>query len=432
MTSVIIITLLVCIGLILFVLFKPSTQIKGHNFSIYWVVVFVGALSLILMRFISVKEVVTGLTNNSSINPLKILILFLSMSMLSIFLDEINFFKYLANKTLSQSKTSQKTLFLYLYIIVSVLTVFTSNDIIILTFTPFICYFSKNAKINPIPYLFCEFVAANTWSMLLVIGNPTNVYLATANNISFLEYSSTMFLSTILAGITAFIVLFFVFRKSLSKPIESEPEVVVIKDKGMLIIGLAHLAACTILLVVSSYIGLEMWLITLLFALSLYICVFIYKLIKHMSGDELTNCFKRAPWELVPFILSMFVIVLALDKFEVTNAIAHILGNSNNVATYGVASFLSANLVNNIPMSVLFSSVIQDTDTAARITSVYATIIGSNLGALFSPIGALAGIMWSNILKKNNVKFSFAMYEKYGVLISIPTLFIALLGLYII
>lgn len=58
---------------------------------------------------------------------------------------------------------------------VAILTIFTSNDIVILTFTPFICYFSKNAKINPIPYLVAEF-AATTYSMMLIIGNPTNIY----------------------------------------------------------------------------------------------------------------------------------------------------------------------------------------------------------------------------------------------------------------
>jgi site-specific DNA-cytosine methylase len=35
-----------------------------------------------------------------------------------------------------------------MYLMVAVLTIFTSNDIVILTFTPFICYFCKNAKIS--------------------------------------------------------------------------------------------------------------------------------------------------------------------------------------------------------------------------------------------------------------------------------------------
>ena len=37
-----------------------------------------------------------------------------------------------------------------MYFLIALLTIFTSNDIIILTITPFICFFCKNDKINPL------------------------------------------------------------------------------------------------------------------------------------------------------------------------------------------------------------------------------------------------------------------------------------------
>lgn len=63
---------------------------------------------------------------------------------------------------------------------------------------------------------------------------------------------------------------------------------------------------------------------------------------------------------------------------------------------------------------------------AAGMSAVFATIIGSNLGALFTPIGALAGIMWSNILNKHEVKFRYIDFLKIGVVVAIPTLAAAL------
>ena len=162
------------------------------------------------MECISVSEVLSGLSADTAVNPIKILVLFFSMSMLSVFLDEVGFFRYLACLTLTKANTSQKKLFVFLFVIVSVLTVFTSNDIIILTFTPFICYFAKNAGIDPTPYLFCELVAANTWSMMFIIGNPTNIYLATANGIGFVDYFRVMSIPTLAGGLTAFAVLFFI------------------------------------------------------------------------------------------------------------------------------------------------------------------------------------------------------------------------------
>jgi arsenical pump membrane protein len=81
-------------------------------------------------------------------------------------------------------------------------------------------------------------------------------------------------------------------------------------------------------------------------------------------------------------------------------------------------------------MSVLFSSILAN--GSAGISAVYATIIGSNLGAFFTPIGALAGIMWSNMIGKQGIKFGYLSFLKLGIIIAIPTLLSALFGLYLV
>ena len=351
------------------------------------------------------------------------------MTVQSIFLDELGAFRYCANLALKKAKGNQIRLFIYLYAIVSVLTVFTSNDIIILTFTPFICYFAKNARINPLPFLFAEFVAANTWSMMFIIGNPTNVYLGTSNGLGFLEYVKVMFYPTVLAGILAFGLLLLIFHKSFKEPLSVSEDNFKIEEKGLLIIGVAHLSFCTVLLVISQYLNIEMWLITLCFALSLYIVSLVYILIKKKSLKILLTCIKRLPWTLVPFVLSMFLLVLLMERLGVPEWIAKVLGEKHTVFTYGFASFISANIINNIPMSVLFSSVTKNLSEANLLKGVYASIVGSNIGAFFTPLGALAGIMWKKILKKHDVDFKISTYIKYGSMISIPTLAITLLGL---
>ena len=429
MTIPLLICAISCIFLIFLVLVKPSVDIKGKTVSIYWLAPFAGALALVVSGCVPLKTLINELCSQSSINPLKILILFISMTLLSIFLDEVGFFRYLAGRVLERSGSNQKTLFAYLYMIVSVLTIFTSNDIIILTFTPFICYFAKSARIDPIPYLFAEFVAANTWSMLLVIGNPTNIYLSTASGIAFLEYTVHMLLPTLLAGICTFALLRFIFRKKLSATPRPVSEKAAPCDKGLLAIGLSHLGTCTALLVLSSYLELEMWLITFLFAVSLVISSEIYVKVKGIRSGIISHSIGRAPWELVPFVLSMFVIVLALNLCGFTDLLAKMLGTDGSIWKYGFVSYLSANLVNNIPMSVLFSSVISGATELVQEKAVYATIIGSNIAAFFTPIGALAGIMWSGILKKHGVRFSFLTYVKYGAELSVCALVAALAGL---
>lgn len=420
------ISAITCFAMICAVLFFPKIKIGKLSFGSYWVVTLVGAAVLLISGAVDLKTVGSALVANTAINPLKILVLFISMTVLSIFLDELGFFRYLASVTLKRAGTSQLKLFLLLYVTVSVLTVFTSNDIIILSFTPFICYFAKNAKISPIPYLAAEFVAANTWSMALIIGNPTNIYLVTAAGGDFVSHLKIMILPTLTAGVVAFAFLMLVFKRKLSETISAEPDEVTLTDKPQLIIGIAHLAVCTLVLALGSYIGIEMWLVSLISALSLFLFSIGISIYRKEKPNALISCLKRAPWELIPFIISMFVMVEALSANGVTDAIVGLLGTKAPVWSYGITSFLASNLINNIPMSVLYSSILA---SSSSLSAVYATVVGSNLGACLTPIGALAGIMWSSILKEHNLKFGYLDFLKIGITVAVPSLLAALLTL---
>ena len=411
-----------CLCMILGVLFFPQIKIKQFKVDSYWVIVLIGALVMIIAGGVDFKYLCSELVKDSSINPIKILVLFITMTILSVFLDEVGFFSHLASRTLKLAKNSQMKLFVWLYVIVSILTVFTSNDIIVLTFTPFICYFAKNANIKALPYLIVEFVAANTMSMTFIIGNPTNIYIATSYGVGFLEYFKVMLLPTLASAIISFVILYLLFRKELKKPAQGTCDIVPVKNKLFLVIGLVHLAICTVVLAVGPYIGIDMWLVALVSAISLIVIILIICLIKRQKPIEVGKTLLRAPWQLIPFVLSMFTIILSLQSVGVTEAISKALGTQHVVLKYGVLSFLSANVINNIPMSVFFCPIIAPLTGAVQMQAIYATIVGSNLGAFLTPIGALAGIMWSSMLKEHKIKFSYIDFVKYGAAISIPSL----------
>lgn len=428
MTVALIISGLTCIALICSVLFFSKIKLGKITLNSYWVVCVVGAVAIVVAGCLSPQKLLQGLTRQTSVNPIEILILFISMTFLSVFLDEEGFFGYLAEQASKRAKASQTKLFFTLYLVVSILTVFTSNDIVILTFTPFICYFCKRSSVNPLPYLVAEFCAANTWSMMLIIGNPTNVYLATTAGISFLEYLNVMALPTVMAGVVQIAVLYMLFRKSLSTSFHANTTYSQLKDMPSLIIGIVHLAICLVMLVICSYAHIEMWMVCLICAISLAIFVAGRLLLGHKPFKPLLATLKRLPWDLIPFVLSMFTLVLALQQQGVTDLLSGLLSKGNTVLNYGISSFICCNLINNIPMSVLYSTFA----SVGGLKAVYATIIGSNVGAFLTPVGALAGIMFTDLVKKQQVKFSFVDFIKYGLTVSLPTLLTALLGLYIV
>jgi arsenical pump membrane protein len=300
---------------------------------------------------------------------------------------------------------------------------------VVLTFTPFICYFAKHARIDPVPYLVCEFVAANTWSMALIIGNPTNIYLAASAGVGFAEYLTVMLLPTVMAGIVSLGMLWVLFHRRLCTPMEPAEHVEHIEDKPTVTLSIFALGSCILLMVFSSYADIPMWLIAAFSCLSLYLVVIPELLWRHRTLSPVTHSLLRAPFDVIPFVLSMFVLVMGLEDVGVTSRLSAFLLGEGEILRVGVGSFLAANLVNNIPMSVLFSSVVSPVGGALHPGALYAAVIGSNIGAFFTPLGALAGIMWMALLKQHHVKLSFGKFVALGALISIPTLLASLAGL---
>lgn len=418
------------VGMILSILIKPNIKIKNKNFQTFYIFPLLGAIVIFFINFDKSNEILSSFLDKTSVNPLQIIALFFSMVFISTVLDEVGFFNYLANKAIKYAHNNQKVLLLILTILTAFLTIFTSNDIIIITFTPFIIFFTKRAKVSPVPYLFVEFVTANTWSMLLLIGNPTNIYLGETFNIDFFSYLKMMFIPTIFSGLISSLLCFLLFAKKLKQKIEINIDNAKIKNKTIFIITLSILIICTIFVSISSYINIPMWLIAVILGLSLLIFLFIYCLIKREYTYVLIDSIKRVPYSLIPLLLSMFIMVICLKLNGVTSDISHLLGNDLSIIKYGTLSFLSANIINNIPMSVLFSEIIKSS-ASINLKAVYASIIGSNIAAYLSPLGALAGIMWLSILKKENIDFSFFSFLKNGLIIAPITLISALFGLYI-
>jgi len=298
--------------------------------------------------------------------------------------------------------------------------------------------FTKAAKINPIPYLVMEFVVANTYSMMLYIGNPTNIYLASVFGIDFLAYVKTMIIPTLGAGIVSIGILLLLFHNQLKQKFTPPvPIKVTIKNVFLTITTIIILFGCTILLAIATYIKIQMWLIALLASLLLLVIVTISDFI-NKGQCIVKRSYQRAPWSLIFFVISMFTIVLSLNHYhimdKIATALANISANSNfkTIFVYGITSTLTDNIINNIPMTLAYSYILPGLSSELLPMGIYATIIGSNIGAFLTPVGALAGIMWMSILKNQGIDFSFYRFTKYGFILTGSLLVTALLLLFMV
>ena len=106
------------LAMIISVLFKPYLSFGKIKVGLYVIICCIGAAAEILFGGLSFSDAVEGLSANTSVNPLKILALFLSMTMISVSLGDSGFFHLVAEKTFAFGKKRRLRLFIILYSVV--------------------------------------------------------------------------------------------------------------------------------------------------------------------------------------------------------------------------------------------------------------------------------------------------------------------------
>jgi len=412
---------------------------------------------LLILQIVDIETIRLGILGDGQLQPWEIIVIFFSAVYVSISTDITGFFDFLAYKITKKAKGNGYKLFLLIYIFTCVITVFTSNDIDILTLTPIIFYLGKHAKINVIPLLFAQFFATNIVSMFFYTGNPTNIIVANSLGLGFLEYTQVMWLPTLIALVVNFVLLFLYFRKSITRKYSLRKKShFKVRNWADAIISATLLVGMLVALGLSDYIHVPIWIITLVSAIVFIfedICFGIFYKIKERTltkvqlqkgedvygipedKNEFFIAIRRVPWKILPFIVVLFVFVQGLSQYGVVDYLAYVISSfstslASGIAINGFAGIVLANIINNQPMTILFSSILtSDSFIVSDLVfqgSAYAVVIASNIAASVTIVGALAGIMWKKILGVKGLKISYLDFLKVGLTIT-PIVFISTL-----
>ncbi|KAL1869393.1 hypothetical protein Daus18300_005605 [Diaporthe australafricana] len=169
-------------------------------------------LFLLAILAIGKDEVKAGTLGDNGIFPIDIMIFFITLAYIAISIDASGLIRYLALKVLQWGGKVGHKLFFYLYAFFFSLGVFIGNDPIILSGTAFLAYMtrvSNNIK-HPRAWIFTQFSIANIASAVLVSSNPTNLVLAGAFNIRFIDYTANMVVPVIITAIVLFPFLLYI------------------------------------------------------------------------------------------------------------------------------------------------------------------------------------------------------------------------------
>jgi arsenical pump membrane protein len=141
---------------------------------------------------------------------------------------------------------------------------------------------------------------------------------------------------------------------------------------------------------------------------------------------------KKAPWPILAFAFGMDLLVFGLRNAGITVLLAHKIGpviHGSALALGFLPGLLAAvisSLLNNHPGLITGALMLLDMGGLAGHTLHIAysgVVLGSDLGALFTPIGTLASLMWFHILRQHGRQYSWWDYVKI-TLVVIPLSFL--------
>ncbi|KAI0401127.1 hypothetical protein F4802DRAFT_582034 [Xylaria palmicola] len=169
-------------------------------------------LFLLAIGAIGRKEVSDGIAGSDNIVPYDILLFFFSLAYIAISIDASGLIRYLAFKVLQLGGKVGHRLFFFLYAFFFGLGTFIGNDPIILSGTAFLAYMTRVSSniVHPRAWIHTQFAIANIASAILVSSNPTNLVLAGAFNIKFLDYTKDMVVPVVITAVVLFPFLLYV------------------------------------------------------------------------------------------------------------------------------------------------------------------------------------------------------------------------------
>ncbi|HWG47627.1 MAG TPA: anion transporter [Gemmataceae bacterium] len=383
----------------------------------------VGAAAMLIAGILTLQEAVSP----QSIDY-ETLILLLGMMIVVGCLRLSGFFQRLAHWCLSRIQTPTGLLAVTI-LLSGLLSAFLVNDIVCLALTPLVLHLARRLRYHPIPHLIGLATAANIGSTGTITGNPQNMIIGIQSHISYLRFAARLFPVAMLGLLLNFLVVAFVYRRSLIPPKIVDPLDTAGEHKTPSSNSRAHtwLRNKSVLVTLVT--------VTLFFVLPSHLLPVIalgaaaFLLVGRIVNPE--KIYRQIDWSLLVMFAGLFIVVHAFQMHVVKRwdieSWTWLLDHP--VDLLSLASAALSNLVSNVPAVLLFEPVMKVMPAGSQETAWLALAMSSTFAGNLTVLGSVANLIVVENARREGVTISFWEYCKVGVPITLLTLILGIVWL---
>ncbi len=357
------------------------------------------------------------------------ILLLAAMMMLVALLRPTGAFDYAAVHITHWAQGNPKLLLIYLSLAVSVISMVLDNVTTVIVFAPLTILICRLLKINPMPYLMAEAMLSNIGGAATLVGDPPNLMIGSAANISFNSFLMHMGLPVLVVWIGTVALMLYLFRDELNSRGEDPRTLVAthaIKDAA----GLRKILLALGIVIVLFFIHHNLHVLP---AYASFIGLTVALLLMQPDVEKL---FGSVNWSVLIFFAGLFVIVGGVESSGLLELVGHWLGESakdpatlmmTGLVLMWIAAILSA-VVDNIPFTVTMIPIILGLESSGvNIAPLWwALALGVGLGGNGTHLGATANIIAVSESEKSgmpNARISPMIWIRTGL----PVMFFGLL-----
>jgi arsenical pump membrane protein len=304
------------------------------------------------------------------------------------------------------SRGDPRRLLAFVVVIAAAVTALLSLDATVVLLTPIVFATATRMRTSSRPQVYACAHLANSASLLLPVSNLTNLLAFHASGLSFARFAALMALPTIGAVAVEWLVLRRFFAVDLGRPrgrTAPPPRPRVPR------FALAVLALTLAGFALSSALGIApVWA-----AVAGASAISAPALVTRRAS--LPALARAAEPGFLLFVLGLGVVVAAASDNGLASAVRDVLptgGSLPDLLAIAALSALLANVVNNLPATLILIPVAVLGGHAA----VLAILIGVNVGPNLTYVGSLATLLWRRVLHGEDADVELGVFVRLGAL----------------